>query len=463
VAPKFGTDGVRGIANEELTAELALALGRATARVLPAPLFVVGRDTRRSGPLLQSAFSAGLAAEGADVLDLGVLPTPGVAMVAAARGTPGVVISASHNPFEDNGIKLLSSLGTKLPVEVEAEVERELDMLLADPHRPPRRPTGRGVGHIEADREAEGLYRDHLLATTEGRRLEGMHIVVDCANGAASETAPSVLHALGARVTVLHDAPDGLNINDRCGSTDPTELASAVTRLEADLGLALDGDADRVIAVDHTGTVVDGDALLALFALDLSRRGRLPRDTVVVTVMTNLGFRLAMEGRGIVVRETDVGDRQVLAALDADGLSLGGEQSGHIIFRALSTTGDGTLTGIQLADLMRRDGRSLAELSSGVVEPIPQKLVNVAVPKPERLADCSEVWTAVARAEAELGDEGRVLLRPSGTQPLVRIMVEARRDAQATEVAAQLAGVVESALGSAAGHISGPSPAERPR
>jgi phosphoglucosamine mutase len=290
-----------------------------------------------------------------------------------------------------------------------------------------------------------------------------LHIVVDCANGAASKTAPSVLRELGARVTVLYDAPDGININDQCGSTDPTELTSAVTRHEADLGLALDGDADRVIAVDHSGTVVDGDALLALFALDLSRRGRLSADTVVVTVMTNLGFRLAMEQRGVVVRETDVGDRHVLAALDSDGLTLGGEQSGHIIFRALSTTGDGTLTGLALADLMVRDGRSLAELSAGLVEPVPQKLVNVPVPKPERLADCAEVWAAVAKAEAELGDEGRVLLRPSGTQPLVRVMVEARREAQASAVAAQLAGVVESALGQVAGQVSGPSSSERHR
>jgi phosphoglucosamine mutase len=457
MAPKFGTDGVRGIANDELTAELALTLGRATARVLPAPLFVVGRDTRRSGPLLQSAFSAGLAAQGADVLDLGVLPTPGVAAVAAARGVPGAVVSASHNPFDDNGIKLFSSLGTKLPAEIEAEVESELDLLLTDPHRPPRRPTGRGVGHIAVDPAAHALYQDHLVATIEGRRLDGLHLVVDCAHGAASEVAPSVLRQLGARVTALHDAPDGANINDQCGSTDPTELASAVIRHEADLGLALDGDADRVIAVDHTGTVVDGDVLLALFALDLSSRGRLSGDTVVVTVMTNLGFRLAMERRGIVVRETDVGDRHVLAALDADGLSLGGEQSGHIIFRALSTTGDGTLTGIALADLMRRDGRSLAELSAGVVEPVPQKLVNVSISRPERLADCPEVWEAVDRAEAELGDEGRVLIRPSGTQPLVRIMVEARREAQATAVAAQLAGVVESALGQVSGQVSGPA------
>jgi len=444
---RFGTDGVRGVANEELTAELALALGRATARVLPAPTFVVGRDTRRSGPLLQAAFSAGLATEGADVVDLGVLPTPGVAAVAEHRKAPGAVISASHNPFGDNGIKLFSLLGTKLPTDVEGEIERELDSVLADPDRPPRRPTGHGVGRITTDPGALEVYREHLLAATEGRRLDGLRIVVDCANGAASEIAPWVLAELGAWVTALHDSPDGDNINEKCGSTDPAQLSLAVVEHQADLGLAFDGDADRVIAVDHTGSIVDGDVLLALFALDLAERGRLAGNTVAVTVMTNLGFRLAMEGRGIAVRETDVGDRHVLAALDADGLSLGGEQSGHIIFRSLSTTGDGILTGIALADLVLRAGRSLADLSGGLVERVPQRLVNVPIPQPERLTGCAEVWEAVVKAEAELGHEGRVLLRPSGTEPLVRVMVEARAEAQANAVAAQLAGVVEAALG----------------
>ncbi len=444
---RFGTDGVRGVANEDLTAELALALGRAVARVLPAPAFVVGRDTRRSGPLLQAAFSAGLATEGADAFDLGVLPTPGVAAVAERRKVPGAVISASHNPFADNGIKLFSSLGTKLPMDVEAGVERELDAILADADGPPRRPTGRGVGRISTDLEAGRIYRDLLVSTIDGRTLEGMHVVVDCANGAASDVAPWVLAELGARVTTLHDAPDGTNINDKCGSTDPSQLSLAVMEHRADLGLALDGDADRVIAVDHTGTIVDGDVLLALFALDLAGRGRLAGNTVVVTVMTNLGFRLSMDTHGIAVRETDVGDRHVLAALDADGLSLGGEQSGHIIFRALSTTGDGVLTGIALADLVQRSGRPLAGLADGLVERVPQVLVNVPIPQPERLADCTEVWEAVHKAEAELGHEGRVLLRPSGTEPLVRVMVEARLEAQANAVAAQLAGLVEAALG----------------
>jgi phosphoglucosamine mutase len=444
---RFGTDGVRGVANEELTADLALALGRATARVLPSVAFVVGRDTRRSGPLLQAALSAGLATEGADVIDLGVLPTPGVAHLAERRGVPGAMVSASHNPFGDNGIKLFSALGTKLAVEAEAEVERELESILEDPDRPPRRPTGRGVGRIIVDPDAVDLYRDHLLTATDGGTLAGLDIVVDCANGAASVVAPEGLAGLGATVTTLHDDPDGININDKCGSTDPGELSRTVTDRGADLGLALDGDADRVIAVDHTGAIVDGDVLLALFALDLADRGQLAGNTVVVTVMTNLGFRLTMEGRGIAVRETDVGDRHVLAALDADGLSLGGEQSGHIIFRSRSTTGDGTLTGIVLADLMRRSGRSLADLAHGLVVRVPQVLVNVPIPQPGRLTDCVEVWDEVAKLQATLGTEGRVLLRASGTEPLVRVMVEARDEAQANAVAAQLAGFVEAALG----------------
>ena len=446
---RFGTDGVRGVANEELTAELALALGRATARI-PAPTFVVGANATRP-PLLQAALSAGLATEGADVLDLGVLPTPGVAAVAERRKMPGAMVSASHNPFADNGIKLFSYLGTKLPVEVEMEVQAELDSLLADPDRPPRRPTGHSVGRMMPDATGAEHYREHLMASLDDRRLDGMRIVVDCANGAASEFAPDVLTELGAKVTALHHKPDGTNINDKCGSTDPAHLSLTVIEHQADLGLALDGDADRVIAVDHTGSVIDGDALLALFALDLAGRGRLAGNTVVVTVMTNLGFRLAMEAHGIGVRETDVGDRHVLAALDADGFTLGGEQSGHIIFRSQSTTGDGILTGLALADLMTRSGSTLADLVLGLVERVPQVLVNVPIPRPERLADAAEVWDAVVAAEAELGHEGRILLRASGTEPLVRVMVEAREQAQANAVAAQLAGVVEAALGQVAG------------
>jgi phosphoglucosamine mutase len=380
-----------------------------------------------------------------------VLPTPGLATISARRRMPGAMVSASHNPFGDNGIKLFSSLGTKLPVSLEVEVEREIASILADSERPPRRPTGHGVGRIIDDPAAADLYRSHLVSTLEGRTLEGLHIVVDCANGAASAFAPGVLAELGATVTALYDTPDGVNINERCGSTDPGELARTVVERRADLGLALDGDADRVIAVDHTGTVVDGDVLLALFALDLASRGHLAGNTVVVTVMTNLGFRLTMEANGIGVRETDVGDRHVLHALDADGLALGGEQSGHIIFRTRSTTGDGILTGIALADLICRARRSLAYLADGLVERVPQVLVNVPIPQPGRLAQCDVVWEAVASAEAELGQSGRVLLRASGTEPLVRVMVEARLEGQANDVAARLAELVAAELGQVGG------------
>jgi phosphoglucosamine mutase len=395
--------------------------------------------------------SAGLATEGADVIDLGVIPTPGVAAVAQHRKVPGAMVSASHNPFADNGIKLFSLLGTKLAVEREAEVAAELASVLEDAERPPRRPTGHGVGRILGDTDGAELYRHHLVGATEGRSLDGLRVVIDCANGAASDFAPEAFRQLGAKVTAIHHSPDGTNINERCGSTDPSDLALKVIEHQAHLGLALDGDADRVIAVDHTGSIVDGDVLLALFALDLASRGRLAGNTVVVTVMTNLGFRLSMESHGIGVRETDVGDRQVLSALDADGLALGGEQSGHIIFRTQSTSGDGVLTGLNLADLMLRSGQNLFDLSAGLVERVPQVLVNVPIPQPERLAGCAEVWDAVAAAEAELGHEGRVLLRPSGTEPLVRVMVEARSEAQANAVAAQLAGLVEAALGQVGG------------
>ncbi len=441
---RFGTDGVRGLANAELTAELALGLGRAAARVMPASAYLVGRDTRRSGTLLQAALSAGLAAEGVDVVDLGVLPTPGVAWCAERRGLPAAVISASHNPFEDNGIKLFGPGGTKLTAETETAIEGAL-AAAGGPG-----PTGAAVGRITADAAGAADYADHLAGALGGRRLDGLSVVLDCANGAASEVAPVVFAGLGAAVTSMACRPDGTNINDRCGSTEPGSLAAAVVAAGADLGIALDGDADRMVAVDHTGAVADGDTLLALFAVDLAARGELTGDAVVVTVMTNLGFRLAMAERGIAVRETPVGDRHVLAALEAEGLALGGEQSGHIVFRHRATTGDGILTGLVLADLVVRAGRPLAELSAGLVERIPQVLVNVAVADPRRLEGAEVVWRAVAEAEAELGDTGRVVLRPSGTEPVVRVMVEAVTAVQAQETAARLCAAVEEALGAVA-------------
>ncbi len=440
----FGTDGVRGVANAELSAALAVALGTAAARVIPGSPFLIGRDTRRSGPFLQAALSAGLAAGGADVVDVGVLPTPGVAACAERRGLPAAVVSASHNPYPDNGIKLFAPGGTKLSDDQEAAVEAEIDAVLAGAGR---WPTGRGVGRLWADPSAADDYRRHLAGVIAPRRLDGLRVVVDCANGAAVGVAPEVFAAAGADVSVVAVEPNGENINDRCGSTHPETLAAEVVRRRADLGLALDGDADRVVAVDHTGAVADGDVLLALFATDLADRGALTGNTVVVTVMTNLGFRMAMAERGIGVLETPVGDRHVLAALEARSLAIGGEQSGHIVFRHFATTGDGILSGLILADLVVRSGRPLAELSRTLVVPVPQVLVNVAVDDPAALEHATAVWEAVAAVEDELDGSGRVVLRASGTEPVVRVMVEATDGARAAAVAERLCQAVGAALG----------------
>ena len=458
---KFGTDGVRGVANTELAPDLVLALGRAAARVLcgrgplggTRPVFLIGRDTRVSGPLLQAALAAGLASEGVDVHDLGVLPTPGVAALSAASGTPAAVISASHNPFPDNGIKLFTAGGRKLGDETEERLEKELAFILAGRMAPvdatgDRRPTGGDVGRLSADADGPAWYRRQLVASLEGRSLEGIRVALDCANGAASVTAAEVLGQAGAEVVVVLAAdPDGVNINDDCGSTHPAGLQAQVVARHADVGLAFDGDADRVIAVDHTGAVVDGDQLIALCAMDLRGRGRLAGDTVVVTVMTNLGFRLAMREQGISVHETQVGDRYVLEALDQGGWSLGGEQCGHVIFRDLATTGDGVLTGLQLLDLVVRSARPLAELASHAMVRLPQVLRNVRVADRDGLAGAGAVWAEVADAEGALGESGRVLLRASGTEPLVRVMVEAPTRTEAEAVADRLVGVVTRALG----------------
>jgi phosphoglucosamine mutase len=452
---KFGTDGLRGVANAELTPELVLALGRAAARVVPAPEFVVGRDTRLSGSLLQAALAAGLASEGVRVADVGVIPTPGLAWLSATRQLPAAMISASHNPFSDNGVKLFGAGGTKLSDPVERALEAELGRLVAE--RPTSGVTapdvkavvGGSVGRIDPDVAAVDEYSDHLVASLEGRRLDGLRCVLDCASGAASRVAPSVLARLGADVSVIADAPDGTNINDGCGSTHPEGLQRAVVATGADVGLAFDGDADRVLAVDHGGALVDGDHLMALFAVDLQERGLLASDTVVVTVMTNLGMLLALEARGIRVCQTQVGDRHVLVAIEEGGYTLGGEQSGHIIFRQLATTGDGILTGLQLLDLLRRRARSLAELAGEAMTRLPQELVSVAVSDPERLASAGAVWEEVAAVEAELGRAGRVLLRPSGTEPVVRVMVEAPSADQARVAVDRLCRAVRSHLGDA--------------
>jgi len=435
---RFGTDGVRGPANEALTVEVAVAIGRAAVRVFPAQQVVIGRDTRESGPMLAAATAAGVTAEGADAVLLEVVPTPAVAAASAARGVPGVMISASHNPFADNGIKLFGPGGRKLSDAEQSAVEAQIEALLA----PGLHPGPSAVGGVHADHTVLDEYAAHVVAATEGRRLEGLKMVVDCANGSNSVVGPEVLRALGAEVAVLSDHPDGRNINEGCGSTHPGPLSAAVVQHGADLGIAFDGDADRLVAVDHTGTVVDGDQIIALCALDLRSRGRLARDTVVVTVMTNLGFRQAMAAEGITVVDTAVGDRYVLEAITAGGFSLGGEQSGHIIFGDLATTGDGLLSAVVLSDLLLRSGRPLADLAASAMTRLPQVLVNVRVGTP--MPDVAERLAGeIAAVAAELGDSGRVLLRPSGTEPVVRVMAEATTDAQAAQVAERLAAAVE--------------------
>ncbi len=429
---EFGTDGVRGRANTDLTAAFALDLGRAAARVLGAARAVVGGDSRLSTPMLEAAFVAGLAAEGVEVHRVGVTPTPAVAFEAARIDAMGAMISASHNPYHDNGIKLFAVGGRKLPDEVEAAIEAELGHLPA--------PTG-DPGPVHGRGEAGEAYVEHLLSSLEERDLTGLRVVVDAANGAASHLATEVFRRAGADVVVINDRPDGRNINAGCGATDVAGLQAVVTADRAHAGIALDGDADRLIAVDERGNVVDGDHIIAICAADLRRRGRLKDDTVVVTVMTNLGFRLAMQRAGVHVIETPVGDRYVLEALGEHGYSLGGEQSGHVIFPEIATTGDGMLTALVLLDVVQRSGRQLSQLSGEAMTQLPQVLVNVPVAgrRPD-IAD--ELADEIAAVEAELGDTGRVLVRPSGTEPLVRVMVEAPTAELARTTAERLAAAI---------------------
>ncbi|HEU5153010.1 MAG TPA: phosphoglucosamine mutase [Iamia sp.] len=435
---RFGTDGVRGAANTELTPELALALGRAAARTLGPGPWVVGRDTRVSGPLLHAAFAAGLASEGATSVDLGVVPTPTVAFLAAADQLPGAMISASHNPYGDNGIKLFRTGGLKLDDATEDRLEADLEAIEAEGiPGSPTRPGGDLVGQLRSAPDAWERYAHHLTHDVlDGRDLGGLKVVVDCAHGAASHIGPQVLASLGASVTVLHADPDGTNINLGAGSTHPEVLQTAVLARQADVGLAFDGDADRVLAVDARGELVDGDQLIALLALDMRSRGLLHDDAVVVTVMTNLGFRQAMAAEGIRVVDTPVGDRYVLEALEEQQLALGGEQSGHIILRERATTGDGLLAGLCVLDAVKRTGRTLEDLAS-VMTRLPQVLRNVKVTGAARDA-VEALAPEIARAEIALAGRGRVLVRASGTEPLVRVMVEAPTEDEAASVAASL-------------------------
>jgi phosphoglucosamine mutase len=440
----FGTDGVRGLANADLTPELALAVASASARVLVAhdathkPVAVVGRDPRASGEMLEAAVIAGLTSAGADVLRVGVLPTPAVAFLTADYGADlGVMLSASHNPMPDNGVKLFARGGQKLPDDLEAEIEDAVDA------GPLTRPIGSGVGRVRDAADADERYLAHLLAAVPVD-LDGLHVVVDCANGAASYLAPELYRRAGAKVTAIAADPDGLNINDGVGSTHLGGLAAAVVKHGADLGIAHDGDADRCLAIAADGSLVDGDQILALCALELRARGALRSDAVVATVMSNLGFHHAMRDAGIEVVTTGVGDRYVLEALRERDLSLGGEQSGHVVFTDSATTGDGLLTALRIMACVASAHKPLSELAA-VVQRLPQILVNVTVADKERVAASIAVQAAVDDAAAQLGDDGRILLRPSGTEQLVRVMVEAPTQELADLIAHRVAAVVAAA------------------
>ena len=446
MARLFGTDGVRGLANDTLTPHLALQLGAAAAEVLAAhavngtghPRVVLGRDPRISGEMLEAALAAGISSRGVDVDLLGVLPTPAVAFETAQRDAAfGVMISASHNPMPDNGIKFFAAGGHKLDDALEDEIEARL----GSTHK--TSPTGGDIGRInQAQTEAHEAYLEHLLSTRT-HHLSGLTVVVDAANGAASYAAPEAYERAGATVIALHNEPNGLNINDNCGSTHMESLRDAVLSHGADLGLAHDGDADRCLAIDAEGNLVDGDQIMAIMAIAMKERGELADDTLVATVMSNLGLHLAMKEEGINLRCTAVGDRYVLEDLRAGDYSLGGEQSGHIVLPAYATTGDGVLTGLQLMDRMAATGQSLAELAS-VVTVLPQVLINVSVSDRDAVASDPAVVAATLAAEHDLGETGRVLLRASGTEQLVRVMVEAATEEQAQQVAGRLAEIVGS-------------------
>ena len=455
----FGTDGIRGLANRDLTAELALDVAVAAAYILvesnpdkshrpsssgeiasnSRPVAIVGHDSRASGEFLEAAVVAGLTSAGVDVYRVGVLPTPAVAHLVAESGADlGVMISASHNPMPDNGIKLFSRGGGKLDDAIEAAIEARIGEQW-------ERPTGRGVGRAISDESARERYITHLLSSVT-TPLKGLKLVVDCANGASSRVAAETYRRAGAEVISIFDAPDGWNINDDCGSTHLHQLRAAVLREGADFGVAHDGDADRALAVDAQGNEVDGDVIMTILARGFKASGSLKENTIVATVMSNLGFFHAMKNADIKVETTAVGDRYVLEKMLEKGYSLGGEQSGHLIMREFATTGDGILTALALAQEVVKSGQTLQELASSMVH-FPQVLVNVKNVAKERLADSAAIKAAVLAAEAKLGEHGRVLLRASGTEPLVRVMVEAQSDNLASEIANDLAKVVQTELG----------------
>lgn len=446
MARLFGTDGVRGLANRDVTVEMALSLAQAAALVLgeqsrnsgQKPKAVIGRDPRISGEFLSAAVAAGLASSGVDVYDAGVLPTPATAFLTADLDADfGVMISASHNPAPDNGIKFFARGGHKLPDALEDQIEAAIA-------GPKLTPLGGEVGHVHRFADAEDRYTVHLLKSIPAR-LDGIKVVIDCANGAAAGVSPDAFRDAGATVVVIGADPDGTNINLGCGSTHLGALQAAVLEHNADVGIAHDGDADRCLAVDHTGEIVDGDQMMAILALAAKQNGDLARNTLVATVMSNLGLRLAMKEAGITMLETAVGDRYVLEEMREGGYSLGGEQSGHIILSRFATTGDGILTGLTLLAEMKRSGKSLRELAS-VMKQYPQLLINVPGVDKSRLASDAEIQALVQEAQAELSDNGRVLLRASGTENLVRVMVEAAEHGTAQSWAERIARLVEKRL-----------------
>ena len=436
---KFGTDGVRAEAFTVLTTQYVAALANAAAQVLGGGSWLIGRDTRESGPALEAAVAAGLAAAGAQPISVGIVPTPALAWLSAQRGLPAAMITASHNPWQDNGVKFFGAGGLKLSDSVERAIESLLQRDGVVPHNV-----------VPSHSDALGNYVDHMVSlgrpVSLGDPLHGLKVVLDCANGAMCVAAPAVFRALGADVVVIHDSPNGRNINDHCGATHVQSLAAAVVAEGASVGLAFDGDGDRVIAIDELGNAVDGDRLIALAAIQLRDEGHLHADTVVVTVMSNLGFHKAMAAAGIEVMTTDVGDRYVLEALDAHGHSVGGEQSGHIIYRDLATTGDGLLAGMRLAQFVHDGGHSLAALASGVMTSYPQVLLNVRV-RDRHPNAADELAAEIQSAEATLDGDGRILVRASGTEPLIRVMVEAATESIAQSVAEGLVIAVHARFG----------------
>jgi phosphoglucosamine mutase len=432
---RFGTDGVRGDADTYLSSSSMVALARATARVLGAAEFLVGRDTRESGPRIAADLTHGFVAEGASVTSLGVASTPAIAFLAQRAGVPAAIVSASHNPWSDNGVKIVGGDGRKLADELERAIEQAIEPMLAAASGSP--------SDADAPPQLVDLdpYVAHLLGALDGRTLDGLHIVIDCANGAASELAPRAFRAAGARVDVINAEPDGRNINAGCGSTYPEPLQRAVRDHGANLGLALDGDADRVVAVDEHGELVDGDQLMVMTALDWHARGILRNDAIAVTVMSNLGLRRALSEAGVGIVETPVGDRNVTAAMATHDLAIGGEQSGHIVFADLATTGDGVLTGLIVGDLLTRRGVTMSAQAAAMTR-LPQVLVNVRL-SPGVDLELPAVQEEMRTVRAELGDRGRLVVRSSGTEPVVRVMVEAPTETEAEAAAGRVRAALE--------------------